>query len=269
MAIPAALREYAETPDRFSEVPPRPDVTRWRNERVCVIEGPTWAAVSGVRTHDVDAVVAEVRRRVAAEKEAVWSIGSSSRPPDLYERLRALGLREPRDRVAALRALALTREPPAAPPGVEVRRVETYDDFVAAREVQWDAFDTPADRRSRQREHLRTDFEESLRYGVPLGFLATVDGRPAAQALAIPSERGVFLIGGATAEWARGRGLYRALVRARWEYAVARGTPALVTHAAPDTSHPILLRLGFAEVCTLRRLEDARNGAAFCGARGE
>jgi len=91
---------------------------------------------------------------------------------------------------------------------------------------------------------------------IPVSFLAMLDGRPAATGMVIPSERGVFLIAGATAAWARGRGLYRALVRARWDYAVARGTPALVTHADPATSYPILKRLGFTEVCTIRRLED-------------
>ena len=84
-----------------------------------------------------------------------------------------------------------------------------------------------------------------------------MDGRPAGTALAVPTDRGVFLIGGSTAEWARGRGVYRALVRARWDYAVGRGTPALVTHAMPDTSYPILRRMGFEEVCAIRRLEDS------------
>ena len=67
----------------------------------------------------------------------------------------------------------------------------------------------------------------------------------------------MFLIGGSTAQWARGRGVYRALVRARWDYAVGRRTPALVTHAMPDTSYPILRRMGFEEVCAIRRLEDS------------
>ena len=62
----------------------------------------------------------------------------------------------------------------------------------------------------------------------------------------------------ATAAWARGRGAYRAIVRARWDAAVARGTPALVTHADPATSGPILRRCGFRFVCELRRLEDPR-----------
>jgi hypothetical protein len=38
---------------------------------------------------------------------------------------------------------------------------------------------------------------------------------------------------------------------------VARGRPALATHAVPETSYPILRRLGFEDACTLRRLEDA------------
>jgi hypothetical protein len=157
-----------------------------------------------------------------------------------------------------LHALALAREP-EAPEGFEVVRIETFQQFGAARELQWDAFDTPEDKRAKNRARLREDFEESQRLASPVGFLAMLDARPAGTALAIPSDRGVFLIGGSTAEWARGRGVYRALVRARWDFAVARGTPALVIQAVPDTSYPILLRLGFEEVCTIRRLEDSRD----------
>jgi predicted GNAT superfamily acetyltransferase len=63
---------------------------------------------------------------------------------------------------------------------------------------------------------------------------------------------------GAVLERARGRGVYRALVRPRWDDAVARGTPALITEANPGTSYPILKRVGFVDVCTIRRLEDPR-----------
>jgi hypothetical protein len=256
--IPPTLREYAETPDRFSHVAPGASVERFADERICIIQGPTWASVSGIAVgaDDVEALLAEVRTRVPADKEAVWWIGPSARPPHLYEQLQALGLREPRDGVSLLHALLLTQAPSGPPAGVEVRRIETYDDFAAARELLWDAFETPEDRRAKNRARLREDFDESQRLGIPIAFLATLDGRPAATGLAIPSDRGVFLIGGSTAVWARGRGLYRALVHARWEFAVARGTPALVTHAVPDTSYPILRRVGFHEVCTIHRLED-------------
>jgi hypothetical protein len=238
-------------------VPAGATVERFADERICILQGPTWASVSGVRVaaDELDSLLAAVRERVAAEKEPVWWVGPSARPRDLYERLQARGLAEPRDRVSFLHALALTREP-TGPTGIDIARIETYEQFVAAREVQWDAFETPEDRRAKNRARSREDFEESRRLGIPLGFLATADGRPAGTAYAIPSDRGVFLIGGSTAAWARGRGVYRALVRARWEDAAARGTPTLVTHAVPDSSYPILLRLGFEEVCTIRRLED-------------
>jgi GNAT superfamily N-acetyltransferase len=260
VTVPAELREYAETPDRFSAVAAGASVERFADERVCILQGPTWASVSGVHVEadEIVRLLAEVRDRVPREKEPVWWIGPSARPADLHARLQALGLRDPRDRAPVLHALTLTHEP-SRPDGVAVARIETFEQFQAARELQWDAFDTPVDRRARNRARLREDHEESQRLEIPVGFLATVDGRPAGTALAVPADRGVFLIGGSTAEWARGRGVYRALVRARWDYAVGRGTPALVTHAMPDTSYPILRRMGFEEVCAIRRLEDPYN----------
>jgi hypothetical protein len=65
----------------------------------------------------------------------------------------------------------------------------------------------------------------------------------------------VSLFGGSTLPEARGHGAYRALVAARWQDAVARGTPALVTQASP-MSRPILASLGFREVCEIRILID-------------
>jgi predicted GNAT superfamily acetyltransferase len=142
---------------------------------------------------------------------------------------------------------------------VDVQRVETYEEHLAATEVVWEAFAVPEDRRARQLTHLRVEFEAARAAAVPITFLAYVDGRPAGVGRSIYSDRGVFLIAGAVAEWARGRGVYRALVHARWDDAVARGTPALVTEALPNTSYPILKRVGFVDVCTIRRLEDPRS----------
>ena len=64
---------------------------------------------------------------------------------------------------------------------------------------------------------------------------------------AVYTRAGGYLLGGATAEWARGRGAYRAVVRARWDAAVERGTPALAVGAG-SMSRPILERLGFEQV---------------------
>jgi hypothetical protein len=253
------LREYAEVPDRFAPVPAGSSVTRFADERVCVIQGATWAGISGprVRADELDELIALVHELVPADKRQAWWIGPSARPENIIELLEARGFRPAQDGPEC-RALVLTTEPPASAPGIEVRRVVTYEDFAAARQVQWDAFAVPEDRRELQRAHMRDEFEESVVHGTPLTFLAALDGKPAATGMALPSERGVFLLAGATATWARGRGLYRALVRARWDFAVERGTPALVTDALVDTSYPILRRLGFTEVCTIWRLEETR-----------
>ena len=62
-----------------------------------------------------------------------------------------------------------------------------------------------------------------------------------------PTEHGLLLYGGATLPHARGRGAYRALLRVRWDDAVALGTPALITQGGA-MSRPILERLGFERV---------------------
>ncbi len=227
--------------------------------RICVVQGLTWAGISGLRfdEDELDDVIAHVHAVVPADKRQTWWIGPSARPANVIELLEARGFERAADG-PEVRALVMTAAPPEPPEGIEVRRVETYEDFVASREVQWDAFGIPEKRREAQRAHMETEFAESIEHGIPVGFLALLDGRPAATGLAIPSARGVFLIAGSTAVWARGRGLYRALVRARWDFAVERGTPALVTEALPDTSYPILTRLGFTEVATIWRLEERR-----------
>ena len=201
-------------------------------------------------------LVEEVRSRVPSAKRPVWRVGPSSLPADLAERLLALGLRVPDDRASILNAVACVAAP-AAPSDVDVRRVDTYEDYAVGRRVVWEAFGWSEARREADSRHLRLTFEAAREAGTPVSFLAYVDGRPAGVGRAVYSEHGVFLISGAVVPWARGRGVYRALVRARWDDAVDRGTPALVTQAVPDTSYPILKRLGFLDVCTVRRLEDA------------
>ena len=78
-------------------------------------------------------------------------------------------------------------------------------------------------------------------------WLAYVDGEPVAWAGALACEHGLFLTGGVTLPEARGRGAYRALVRARWDDAVRRGTPGLVVHAE-EPSRRVLERIGFTHV---------------------
>jgi len=79
--------------------------------------------------------------------------------------------------------------------------------------------------------------------------VAGVRRRPSvAWAGAVAGPHGLYLSGGATLPEARDTGCYRALVAARWDDAVRRGTPALHRKLAAD---PRALRLR-------RRLHDVR-----------
>lgn len=219
-----------------------------------------WAGVSGVRVgaDEVEPLVEETRRLVPPGKPIVWWIGPDAQPPDLHDRLVALGFRTPADGATRLHALACVTPPPPGPPDVEIRRVETFEEHAAAVELAWEGFSTPAEQRDAQRTRLRREFDAAREAGSPATFLARLDGRHAGTGRSIYAGHGAFLVGGGVLPWARNRGVYRSLVRARWDDAAARGTPALVTEALPDTSYPILLRLGFEEVCVTRRIEDPR-----------
>jgi GNAT superfamily N-acetyltransferase len=173
-----------------------------------------------------------------------WEVGTHARPGGLVERLLALGLVDDEPTSLAV-GMVLAGPPAAMAPGIEVRRVETDDDFFAAEQIAAIAFgakEPPARRRYEPDPHSTT-------------YLAYVDGEPVGRGSASFGERGATLFGGSTLPEARGRGVYRALVAARWDDAVARGTPVLVTQASP-MSRPILAGLGFREVCEIRILLD-------------
>jgi ABC-type Fe3+ transport system substrate-binding protein len=219
-----------------------------------VDHGQTWAAVEGIRLREegVDRAVAEVASllRQSEAERASWWLTELSTPSDLEERLLAAGLtRDEADYLHA--AMVLTTEPPAV--DVEARRVESLAEYVEARRLALDVFANP---------HMRAPTDAQLareweQLADPV-YAAWVDGRMASVGRAIFTRVGAFLMGGASAEWARGRGAYRAVVRARWDAAVERGTPALAVGAGP-LSRPILERLGFVQVLQFRRLESVRS----------
>ena len=258
-AIPERLRALAESPDAY--MPQPPGFERIATDRYSLLLGPTPHFTSVQRVccgaGDVAGTVDEVRRLVLAHghAEAIWWIGESSAPADLYERLLREGLRPPARRFKELLALASATPPPEGPPDVEARPVESYEELLEAVRIRWEAFDAPQAKREEELAHLRDRFRLDRESGITITFVALVDGKPAGSATGVFGEHGCLLVGGATAEWARGRGAYRALVRARWNETVRRGAPGLAVQAAP-ASEPILRRLGFDHVCTLRRLED-------------
>jgi hypothetical protein len=202
---------------------------------------------------EVAGVVAEIRALAPGPVE--WSVGASARPEDLPDRLHALGCVDPPAPLEPHVAALALDHPPEPVEGVEVRKVETLADFLVLLEISFEASPRSPEAEAKERDRARETFER--RATRPGGdWLAYLDGRPAAAATATACDAGLFLGGGGTSLWARGRGCYRALVRARWDDAVRRGTPGLAVHAQHGSSQPILERLGFEHVSDLHVVVD-------------
>ena len=187
---------------------------------------PNWNVAQRFRLgdDDVDEVRSEIHARLRSKGRTgcTWEVGTHATPDDLVDQLLARGLVDDATPLAV--GMVLTD----APAGASV------------------AFGLPEPAAAPEEAEDRDNVH----------YLALIDGEPVARATASFSPYGATLFGGATLPEARGRGTYRALVAARWEEAVRRGTPALGTQAGP-MSRPILARLGFHEVCEIRILLDA------------
>jgi GNAT superfamily N-acetyltransferase len=246
------LTEFVEAPGRFME--PAPGALVVKTPRFVVVAGAdgVWASVQAVRLRsgEAAAAVAEVREllRPVGTRVVGWWLCERATPADVEEQLLAAGLRLLQED-HRLDGLLATTAPPPGPPDVEVVRATTAEEWAEIRELQNGVFDDPPERRA-TREQLLAEFG---RTNAAL-FGARIDGELVAAGAATPSSRGLLLWGGAVRADARGRGCYRALVRARWNEAVRRGTPAL-TVSANDRSGPILCRLGFKKMLEFRRIE--------------
>jgi GNAT superfamily N-acetyltransferase len=247
------LREMAEYPNSFG--PLGPEDERIETDRFTLCMGSSRRSNTVQRQRfaasEVDDVLAEVRSllRARGRDRTQWEIGSAAEPADLDELLLARGLVHDKDPYAV--AVMLTSEPPAGPPEIVARRVETFEEFAAADAVQAEAFGLPEDEVA---ESIAT-LPDRWRDTPNLIHAAWLDGAIVSAGISAPTPQGLLLYGGATLERARGRGAYRALLRARWDEAAARGTPALMTQAGA-MSRPILERLGFVPIGHVHMLID-------------
>jgi hypothetical protein len=248
------LREIAEYPNSFAPLGPRDVRIETSRYTLWMGAGSKWNTVQ--RQHfavgdDLDATLDEVRGllRQRGRDMTQWEVGSTAEPADLVDQLLARGLVRDKDPVAA--ALVLSVAPPEGGPGLVARRIETFEEYAAANAVQWEAFEAPEEDIAESRSELEQRWRESpnVMHGVWL------DGEMVAAGTAAPTDFGVLLFGGATLPRALGRGAYRALLRARWDEAVANGTPALFTQGG-SMSAPILQRVGFQKVGEIQLLLD-------------
>lgn len=262
--IPEDVRRFAEDPASHGEIDPRSGLERILTDRYCLLLGPvpTFTSVSRLRLdpETMAETLAEVRALVAERehREAIWWVGSSAMPSDLVDLLIAHGL-VPDERQGSephATSLVLVDEPPPVD-GVEARRISSFEEFRGANRIVNRAFDLP-DEDAAMWDAITDERYAAERDGwAPRTYLAWLDGEPVGVGRALVEDDlpAVLMIGGAVLPHARGRGVYRALVRARWDDAVAAGTPALCTHAG-KMSRPILERIGFQPVAEQEILLD-------------
>jgi hypothetical protein len=236
------LREIAEYPNSFGPVAAGCERIESGRFTLCMGRGSTWNTVQRprFRADQVDAVRGEVHNllRERGRVSTQWEIGSAAEPQNLVDLLLERGVAPDRDPYAV--AMVLRSEPPRGPAEAVARRVETFDEFVAANEVQFEAFESTGHELAEARALLPEIWGDrtSLMHAVWL------DGAIVCAGTSMPVSEGLLLYGGATVPSARGRGAYRTLIRARWDEAVGLETPALITQGG-SMSRPILERTGF------------------------
>jgi GNAT superfamily N-acetyltransferase len=209
----------------------------------------------GVSPPDIAATV-EAARAVARERDKkvlAWWI--TSEHDDLAGALEDAGLvnADTPGFEAVENGMALV-EPPAGRPAEHVRIgvVEEWAEYAAVGEVTRTVFGMPkvSEEELRQRH---AEYLAALDLGTTL--FAAIDDRIVAGAHASFGTAGINLFGASVLPEARGQGVYRSLVLARWDLAVARGTPALTVQAG-RMSRPICERMGFAFVEAVRVFVD-------------
>jgi hypothetical protein len=246
------LREVAEYPNSFSPLGENEERIETGRYTLCIGAGSTWNTVQRQRfpLEELDDVLAEVRAalRERGRTQTQWEVGSSA-PAGLVDALVERGVEPEKDPYAV--ALVLTSEPPAAGPELTARQIESLEEMEAAMAVQWEAFEASPEEIEEARGLLPGRFRQKLY----LRHAVWLDGEIVSTGTAAPTEHGLLLYGGATKPSARGRGAYRALIRTRWDEAVALGTPALITQGG-SMSRPILERLGFERVGEVHMLLD-------------
>ncbi len=253
--------------DPFRELPAPPGFRKVERGHLLVVLHPLpFAQIvepGDLGRDEVGAAVEEARTLVREHGRSllIWLVGPEHRW--LGELLEELGLvnADTPGFEATENAMALTERPLGEiPTDVEVQVVRSFVDFETSQRISAEVFGTTAEMLEEMEANLSKLYEEYLTPGNPLRqFNASIDGRVVGTAAAGLGPAGINLFGGSVVAEARGRGVYRALTFARWDLAVAEGTPALTIQAG-RMSKPIAERLGFQLIDTMRVYVDDFSG---------
>ncbi|MFB6724193.1 GNAT family N-acetyltransferase [Kribbella sp. NPDC056345] len=210
--------------------------------------GPSvqWSSTS----RPLDEVIAEVQARTPDGTALRWWVDDRTRPADTADVLQAKGFQE----VEVLEILARELTPDLidqldVPPDVVVRPALDAESIERAAAVDSEVFGWPPPSRN-ELDHEAAAIARGERS--PLRFVAELDGEIVGSAGSTLLGDVAGLWGGGVLEKARGRGVYRALIAARCEAAIAAGATLALVTARTATSAPTLRRIGFVAYGTKR-----------------
>jgi GNAT superfamily N-acetyltransferase len=228
------------------------DAITFSTEELLLVRWPDWLGTPPTLVRldpdgDVDTLLGE-----AAERVHSWGLTTLDvrvrldAPPLLEETLQDLDA----EVVETLDVFALDLEPGvpelAVPADVEIRwqlDEATTRDHLAVGIAAFGQGGMPDDERVRElQEETATDHRDG-RGATALGYL---DGRAAGSGGLTLADGVARLWGGGVVPEARGRGVYRAVLAARLQYAVAHDAAMALVLGRVQTSGPILRRAGFA-----------------------
>ena len=251
------MRRLALNP--FGELPTPREVQRVDLDGAILSINP-WPGAQIVRPVGVTptgvAGTVEAARAVARERgKNVLAWWVTSEHDDLAAPLEAAGLvnADTPGFEAIENGMALVSPPVGQPADhVQIGEVREWPEYAAVSVVTRTVFGFPEvpEEELRQRH---ADYLAALDLGTT--FFAAIDDRIVAGAYAAFGTAGINLFGASVLPEARGQGVYRSLVLARWDLAVGRGTPALTVQAG-RMSRPIVERMGFVFVEAVRVFVD-------------
>lgn len=222
-------------------------------QRTFPIPGPNAVRRVRIAPDRFEAIATEAEAAFAAAGlPFAWELDDDTRPADLGDRLERRGYRLSETMTclvleldsAAGRDLLVRPDPPEVTIEDGLSSPDAFEAAENAARLAFGGGPDPAPSAVAERYRLG-------RAGPRRLFLARVGGRAAGSGWATVLGLGTYLSGGAVAPEFQGRGVYRALLRARAQLAREAGSPGLAIHAR-HTSEPILRRLGFKEVGRLR-----------------
>ncbi|MGD0256174.1 MAG: GNAT family N-acetyltransferase [Acidimicrobiales bacterium] len=241
-----ARDEQVEHDDRATRIMPAGD--GWA--------GVTWSSLDPTSADEV--IATQIRRFARLSRPWEWKHYSYDQPPDLADRLLVAGFTpEPAETVLVAEIADLTLDEPA-PPGVELRVVDSKEGVEALVSVHDQVFggDHSAvgrallTRLQRQPSTAAAAVAFAERTPIAAGRVEFHAGTDFAS-----------LWGGGTLPAWRGLGLFRSLVALRAAMASTRGFRYLEVDATP-ASRPILHHLGFVELATTTPFTYPRGGGS-------